>query len=167
MTDVMKPDERTLRADLNSVPFQSQINLRWGEPKVDWPFVYVWVKARPTESGVDHYWLRLDCSDYPQRAPTATFWDMEVNLKLEDAKRPWGIGEVGLAFRTDWPGDPPGSGGAFYLPCDRIALEGHADWPEKHSRRIWKPEKGVIYYLDEVTRLLDSQEYTGPRGPVS
>lgn len=155
----MKPDERTLRDDLEAVPFQSQIGLRWGEPKIDWPYVYIWLKARATPSGIEGYWLRIDCTGYPQRAPTATFWDMENNAQLENKKRPWGKEEVALAFRTDWE-----NGKAFYLPCDRVALESHGDWPQKHPGRIWKSEKGVIFYLDEISRLLDSEDYTGPLG---
>jgi hypothetical protein len=162
MSNTMKPDERTLREDLDRAQFQSQVGLRWEESEIQWPYVYIWVKARPTPSGVTGYWLRFDCTGYPQRAPTATFWDKTRNAKLEDASRPWGQGEVVLAFRTDWE-----QGNALYLPCDRVALESHPEWVQQFPGRIWKPEKGVIYYLDEITRLLDSEDYTGPHSAAA
>ena len=164
----MTPDERALRADIDAAPIQSKIGRRWGEPKVVWPFLYIWVRARPTESKVDGYWIRLDCSGYPQEAPTGTFWDMEREIQLDVARRPWGTGEVALAFRIDWPDAAHGGfGSALYMLCDRVGLVTHADWiKEKYPGTIWTPDKGVVYYLDEVTRLLDSTEYTGPRGPV-
>lgn len=167
MSNEMSPDERTLRADIEAPAFQSQIGLRWSEPKIKWPYLYLWVKARPTPSGVERYWLRLNCEGYPQQAPTGTFWNIDADTQLQNELRPWGEGEVALAFRTNWPGAPH-EGSALYMLCDRIGIQTHGDWnSEKYPGSIWKPEKGVIYYLDEVTRLLDSEEYTGPRGSAA
>jgi len=168
MGNELTPDERALRADLEAAPFQSQEGQRWGNPTIHWPYLYLWVKARFIPEKVDRYWLRLNCAGYPKHAPTGTFWNMERDVQLENALRPWGVGEVELVFRINWPNPPYGDpGSALYMLCDRIGLESHdSDWTEaKYPGTIWTPEKGIIYYLDEVTRLLDSQEYTGPRGP--
>jgi hypothetical protein len=161
------PDEVALRSDLNSVAFESQVGLRWGEPRIEWPYLYLWVAARKTSSGPDHYWLRVDCSGYPQKAPTGTFWDIDRDLQLSNDQRPGGAGEVALAFRIDWPGpEQTDKGSAFYILCDRIAISTHPDWTEqKYPKSIWTPKKDIGHYLDEITRLLDSEEYTGLRGP--
>lgn len=165
MSAAMNPSERALRDDCSAVPFECQIGLKWGEPRIEWPYLYVWMHARPTQSGVTGYWFRLDCSGYPQQAPTGTFWDMERNAQLDNASRPWGRGEVELTFRIDWPGTPYQPGSALYLACDRIALATHSDWtPQTYPATYWTPDKGVLFYLEEVSRHLHSPEYTGPRG---
>jgi hypothetical protein len=111
--------------------------------------------------------MRIDCSGYPKDAPTGTFWDVERDARLDDASRPWGTqgSEVELAFRIDWPDQAHGGpGSALYLLCDRVGLQTHGDWrAAKYPGSVWTPEKGIVHYLDEVTRLLDSPEYTGPR----
>ncbi|BDI34121.1 hypothetical protein CCAX7_61720 [Capsulimonas corticalis] len=161
----MTPDERALTADLARPPFQSQIDRRWGGAKIAWPYLYLWIRARHTPSEIEHYWMRIDCSGYPQKAPTGTFWDMEHDVQLDNARRPWGVGEVAHIFRTDWPGPDRGSqGSALYSPVDRVAIETHGDWPTTHAATLWKPTREIVYYLDEVARHLDSPEYTGPRG---
>lgn len=161
----MEPDERTLRADVESGRFQCQIDEKWGDPRIDWPYLYLWVKARPTESGIERYWLRVNCIGYPLRAPTGTFWDMDSNAQLSDDKRPWGIEEVKLAFRPDWPDEAHGGkGSAFYMFYDGVAISTHVDWPRTNPGRLWSQDKTIVDYLNEITRLLDSSDYTGPRG---
>lgn len=94
-----------------------------------------------------------------------TFWDMEADEPLATDRRPWGEGEVGLVFRMDWP-EPKygGHGAAFYSPVDWVALETHTDWATNHPVTAWSPNKGITHYLYEISRLLHSTEYTGPRG---
>jgi hypothetical protein len=163
------PDERALRADFADAPFQSQLGRLWGTPRICWPYVFLWIKSRSIAgSSIERYWVRLDCTKYPEWAPTGTFWDMDADCQLANERRPWGTGEVALVFRTDWPDDKNGGhGSAFYTPTDRVALNTHSDWPGKYPATEWAPEKGICHYLNEIARLLDSAEYTGPRGSAA
>ena len=162
----MTPDERSLREETSEPTFQAQVGRLWGQPLFAWPYIYIWVRSRPIQDcAIDRYWLRVECTNFPERAPTGTFWDMSKDSRLENEDRPWGTGEVALVFRTDWPGDENGGhGAALYTPLDHIALSTHTDWPQKHPTTAWNNKRKFSDFLNEIARLLDSSEYTGPRG---
>ena len=164
----ISPDERALREEFVAAPFLSQVGVRWGSPRIDWPHDYLWVRCRSIEGcPVERYWMRLNCSQFPGSAPTGTFWDMDADKQLERARRPWGTGEVALVFRMDWPTEAEyeGPGSALYSPIDRVGLKTHSNWAAECPNTAWSDEKGIVHYLNEVHRLLDSAEYTGPGCP--
>lgn len=162
----LAPDERALRSELASDRFVREIGFRWGIPCLDGVVVIIPVFARGVAGSPDKYFVRIDCQNYPAKAPTATFWSVEQNAQLANELRPWGTGQVALVFRTDWAHECP-PGGAFYHPCDRRALDSHADWPNTCPRACWSPDKGLTHFLNEIYRLLNSESYTGVRGAAA
>ena len=147
----MAPDEKALRADLESGRFLAgAARRRWRLIAFDWPLVYISVVARD-ERG---YLLRFDCSGYPHNPATARLWDPDRNVPLEVGLWPKGGGRIAAVFRNDWKG-----GVALYLPCDRIAIEGHDNWRTEHPSKIWNPSSGIAHYLEVVHELLHCRDY--------
>lgn len=148
----MAPDEKALRAHLESGRFLAgEARKRWRLISMDWPAVLIAVAARDGSE----YVLRFDCSGYPQNPPTARLWDADKNAPLELSLWPKGSGRVAAVFRNDWKG-----GIALYLPCDRVAIEGHDNWRTEHASKIWNPSKGITQYVEIVHELLQSRDYT-------
>ena len=160
MSEIPKPDERVFLDHIGWGPFQSGVaRERWRLISVEWPYAVISVSAAPRPNGPKEYALRFNLTNYPQLAPTARPWDAERNSPLEDAKRPHGTSRVPMAFRTNWK-----NGTALYLPCDRVAMEGHEAWRTQHPSQLWKPNGDITQYLRIVHELLNSGDYTGPRG---
>lgn len=92
---------------------------------------------------------------------------MDADKQLDRSRRPWGVGEVALVFRMDWPSEPEygGHGAALYSPMDRVGLKTHQNWATECPNTAWSDDKGIYHYLNEVSRLLNSAEYTGPGSP--
>lgn len=147
----MAPDERTLRADLESGRFLAgEARKRWRLLAVDWPGVQIGITARDGREFV----LRFDCTGYPQSPPTARLWSAEKNAPLELPLWPKGGGRIAAVFNPNWK-----SGIALYLPCDRTAIEGHDTWRNEHPSKIWNPAKGITQYMEIVHELLQSRDY--------
>ena len=154
------PDERALRADLAAGAFQLGLHEnRWKMGNVIWPNIDIAISAAERDSAPSEYWLRFDCSGYPNAAPTARPWDADINQPLAANRWPGGASRVPAVFRPDWK-----DGTCLYLPCDRIAREGHDNWPNEYPSLQWSPAKGIVLYLDEVYALLNSSDYKGMRG---
>ena len=161
MSEEMLPDERALRAELCSARFVREIDFRWGDPTVTGSTAVVAIRARDIDGQPREYHVKFDCAGYPQKAPTATFWDIQTNSQLTQDKRPWGTGHLNLVFRFDWE-----AGSAFYHPCDRKALDTHSDWPTKCPSACWTPDKGLTHYVNEIYTLLNSELYQGTFGSL-
>jgi hypothetical protein len=159
-----EPDKRALEADLEDAPFRIGVaNGQWGlaDPKLlpeglTWPDVVFWVIAAPRDNASERYYVRLDCSGYPNQAATGTFWDPETKESLAFAKRPKGTGRVGLVFRIDWQG-----GRAFYHPYDRLAASHHPNWAQEHPHCVWTSDRSIVDLLSVIHELLNCNEYTG------
>lgn len=110
----MAPAEQSPRADLMSARFLSGEDWkRWQLKQLQWPFLCVNVVARDNRE----YTLRLDCTGFPNSAPTGTFWDLMTNIRLSFDKWPQGGERIQLAFKPGWK-----NGDALYIPCDRESL---------------------------------------------
>lgn len=157
--EIAHPDARVLFAHLDEGPFMSGADRGyWRSILVMWPHVLIAVSAAPRPNSPQEYVLRFDCSNYPQAAPTARPWDVERNAPLTPARWPTGRDRVAKVFRPDWKG-----GECLYLPCDRIALEGHDAWHKQHPHLIWTAASDITLYLGAVHELLNSSDYTGVR----
>jgi hypothetical protein len=157
---VTRPDERALRADLSAGAFQLGVyEKRWTLGSIAWPNVFIAITAADRDGAPGEYWLRFDCAGYPQVAPTARPWECSADVPLPPAKWPGGSSRVPAVFRPDWK-----DGVCLYLPCDRIAAEGHDNWPAEYPSLQWSPSRGIILYLQEVHSLLNSSDYKGLRG---
>ena len=153
------PEECVFRAHIEQGPFQSGVARgRWRLVRIEWPFAWIAISAEARPGGPKEYTLRFDLQNYPQWGPTARPWDIDRNAPLEDGKRPHGKSRVPKAFRTDWK-----NGTALYLPCDRVAIQGHDAWKSQHPSMIWNPNGDITQYLRITYDLLNSSDYTGPR----
>lgn len=153
-------DERVFRAHVQAGPFQSGVERgHWRLLSIDWPYVTIAVRAAHREGAPDEYALRFQLTGYPQNAPTAQPWDADHGVPLPPARWPNGRSRMTHVFRPDWQG-----GGALYLPCDRVSIQGHDAWRTQHPHLIWRPTGDITQYLEVVHELLTSSDYSGPRG---
>lgn len=147
----MSPDEKALRADLESGRFLAgEARMRWRLVSIDWPHVQIGIMAKEEQEFV----LRFDCTGYPQNPPTARLWDAEKNMAFEVSSWPKGGPRIVAVFNPNWK-----SGVALYLPCDRTAIEGHDNWRHEHPSKIWNPTRGITQYVEIVHELLQSRDY--------
>jgi hypothetical protein len=157
---VTAPDERAFVADVTRAAFRlGQAENRWRLLSVAWPFVLISVTAKDGRE----YFLRFNCTGYPQTAPTAGPWDPDRNAILAFDCWPHGIGgRVTAVFRTDWK-----NGSALYLPCDRESFTGHDNWRTEMPSKIWRPADGIVQYLELVHELLHCRDYAPPLGTAT
>jgi len=159
MTAAPRPDEQVFRSHLAEGPFQAGAERRrWRLESVAWPVAIIAVSAAPREGGPAEFFFRFDLTDYPQTAPTAQLWDLLSQARLSPAKWPTGRLRVPSVFRPDWK-----DGGCLYLPCDRVAMEGHDGWRAQHPHLIWNASRDITLYLETVYELLNSSDYSGVR----
>lgn len=145
----MSANKEILEQHLQSARFRAgAARARWLQIKLEWPVLYVKVAARVGGGVV----LKIDCSGYPQQPPTAMPWNMETGAMLEPTQWPSG-GRVSHVFRPGWK-----NGTALYLPCDRQSIDGHPNWYSEYPSLIWKPDRGIVQYLEAVHDLLQSHE---------
>jgi hypothetical protein len=124
-----------------------------------WPHATIAISAAPRPAGPVEYALRFDCSNYPQAPPTGQPWDTERSSPLDTVRWPGGRSLVPAAFNPGWKG-----GQCLYLPCDRVSIEGHDGWRNQHPSMIWSVTGDITQYLKIVHDLLNSSDYSGPRG---
>lgn len=152
------PDEQVFRAHVERGAFKSgEDRGRWRLVSIDWLHAIVCVSAAPRDGGPEEYAFRFEINDYPQTAPTAQPWDLEMDAPLDSGRWPGGTSHVSRAFNPDWNRQ------AIYLPFDRQAILGHDAWRTQHSHLIWSSDKDITLYLRSLHELLTSQDYTGLR----
>jgi hypothetical protein len=161
-----KPDQRLFEHDLSSAEFRiGAEKRRWGVSAAEvlptnlaWPNVILWIAAAARPNSPDLFHILLDAAGYRNASPTGMFWDPNTKATLDLAKRPKGTpnSRVAKVFRTDW-----NSGTAFYHPYDRVAAQGHAEWPKEQPHLIWTPDHTIVDFLEEFHSLLNSGDYIG------
>jgi hypothetical protein len=155
VTEPLSPDEAVFRAHIAGGRFRSgAASGRWRLVSVAWPYAVFGVRA----SDDIEYGLRFECTDYPSTPATARLWDIDLNGPLAVNKWPSGRERIPLAFNPDWK-----TGSCLYLPCDRLSIEGHANWYQQHPSLVWDATVGVVHYLRIVHDLLNSGDYGGRR----
>jgi hypothetical protein len=147
------PDEAVFRSHLERGAYVSGVDRgRWRLISVTWPRSVFGVAAALRDAAPTELALGLELTNYPRDAPTAAFWDVDKNCRLDHQKWPTGTGRVAAAFRH---------GEFLYLPCDRLALPGHDQWRGSHPWMIWTADSDITLYLGIVHDLLHSRDYTG------
>jgi hypothetical protein len=151
--------EAVLRAHLDAGPFQSGVDRgRWRLVALIWPHVVIAVSAAERPGAPADYAFRFECTGYPKAPPTAQPWDAASGAALAHDRWPTGRHRVPAAFNPSWK-----SGVALYLPCDRLAIEGHDPWLTQHPALIWSPQGDITQYLRVIYELLNSSDYSGLR----
>ncbi|HWQ38347.1 MAG TPA: hypothetical protein VNM24_07000 [Burkholderiales bacterium] len=159
MSEAQRPDYRTLLEHLGAAPFVlGGRDGRWRLLRVAWPFADIAIAAALREGSPSEYAMRFECTGYPSGV-TGRLWDMEEDAPLRVARWPGGKSRVPAVFRADWKG-----GSCLYLPCDRVTIEGHENWRTQHRSMCWSRSRGIVSYLEVVSELLTSKDYTGVRG---
>lgn len=157
MNTTISPDRQLLEQDLTAPEFRcGHLEGRWRHIDTTWPHVVIAVSAPERTNAPVEYLFRFECSGYRQKAVTARPWDLESNSPLPPSRWPSGNAIIKSVFRPDW-----NSGQCLYLPCDRIAMEGHTDWPAQYPNRLWQPSRGIICYLEQIYDLLNQSGYSG------
>jgi hypothetical protein len=153
----MQPDERTFRRHVDNGPFQAGVDRGdWRLVSMDWPHAVIAVAAPARLNAPSEVALRFELSGYPQQLPTAQPWDAATNAALPDAL--WPIGDrVSQVFNPSW------NRNALYIPCDRLALEGHEPWLAQHPAHAWNPDRDITHYLRIVRDVLREPGYAGVR----
>jgi hypothetical protein len=145
----MNQECRALEADLASGRFKAGVARgRWRLVSLDWPHAYIEVYDREGKAVC----IRFDCSGYPVRAPQGAPWDYQAQQPLAPRLWPKG-GRVSQVFNPGWK-----AGTALYIPCDREAIVGHANWHTEHPHLIWNPTRGLLQYVEAIHEVLQSHE---------
>jgi len=143
------PCQLRLERDLKSAGFEAAVAAGlWRVIILTWPTLFV---SLSLGDGVE-VGLSINVDDYPVEAPAGRPWDLDGDTPLPASRWPM-TGRSPEVFRveTDWP---TGRDGAPYLACDRIALNGHTNWPTEHPERCWNPSRTIEFYLQELHREL-------------
>lgn len=149
----MTPDRAQLERDLAAAPFQEgAARGRWGLVTIAWPHAFFRIRAKDGREFV----LRLDCMGYPAQPPTGGLWDIDAGTVPGEHAWPKGNDVFMATFRRDWQ-----NGTAIYFPLDRVSRQGHAEWTSAHPHLTWRPELGIVQYLAEIHRHLNSRGYHG------
>jgi hypothetical protein len=152
------PDERTFREHLAGGAFlRGAARGRWRLVSLLWPHAVIAVSAAQRDGSPTEYGFRFELTNYPQAPPTAQPWDVEHDRPLDGARWPTGRSRLAAAFNPQW--NPR----AIYIPCDRLAIQGHDGWLTKHPSMIWRPSGDITQYLIVLHELLNSGDYTGAR----
>ena len=152
-------DQQMFERGVSSASFRLGVrDKRWRVIEIRWPHAFIAVHAAERNGAPNEYVFRFDCSNYPQNAVTAQPWMPSLGGPLPANQWPTGASRVPAAFNPAWK-----NGICLYLPCDRLAMEGHDPWRQKYPSYLWAPDKGIIRYLEIVYELLNSRDYTGIR----
>jgi hypothetical protein len=155
------PPERTmLEQDLAAPEFRcGEIEGRWRCVAICWPHAILAVSAPERPRSPAEFGFRFECSGYRHNPATAQPWDLDANSPLSGGRWPTGAVMVSSVFRPEWK-----QGLCLYLPCDRMAFEGHENWRVEYPSRLWRPERGIISYLEQIYELFHESDYSGTRG---
>jgi hypothetical protein len=160
MTEVIPPDHLLLQRDLAGPKFRcGEIAGRWRLVSLKWPFAVIAVSAPAKAGAPDEYAFRFECTGYPQDPATAQPWDVATDSPLAPKQWPGGGPLLTAVFRPDWEGAR-----CLYIPCDRISIQKHANWPTEHPARLWQASCGITCYLEQIYDLLHTSDYSGIRG---
>jgi hypothetical protein len=157
MNAVLPPDRALFEQDLVAPEFRcGEIEGRWRHVATCWPYAIIAVSAPERPNAPKEYGFRFECSGYRQNPATGQPWDLDANTPLPASRWPTGNAIFTSVFRPTWK-----QGQCLYLPCDRMAMEGHDGWRNQHPHRLWQAARGIICYLEQIFELFNQGCYTG------
>lgn len=155
MAEVSSPAERTLIAQLDSVPFQRGVEEgRWILQHFKFPDLFVRVRAVDRDTGaLAEYDFHLLCDGYPLPGPYVERWDFAANCRpappttgvspaLADAMKAWGDGNL--------------QNGGIYRPWQRGAAE-HNAWAQKRPDLAWHAQRHIGFIMENLHDLVAEQ----------
>lgn len=129
---------------------------RWRIIAEAWPVVFVVLSASPRPGAPPEFAFKIDLTNFPADAPTATPWDVDTDSPLPLDRRPRG-GRADTVFRRDqWE-----NGTALYAAWDRVALAGHPNWIHQHPHLAWHPQRTFVFFLERTMELFNCDAYLG------
>ena len=155
-----RPDEATFLAHAEAGPFENGVDRgRWRLVSINWPHAVLGISAADRADTPVEFAFRFELSNYPAQLPTAQLWDLSTDGPLEFKQWPGGVDRVQYAFNPSFK-----EGTCLYLPCDRLAIEGHDALRTQHPEMIWTTASDITLYLRIIYDLLHSKDYKGLRG---
>jgi hypothetical protein len=154
-------DQTEFEAHINNGKFLDGVSRKqWRLVKQEWPLAWIMVSAAPIEGLPDEYMLRFELSNYPQSAPAATLWNIDLDVTLDHNLWPAGTGPVSTVFRPEW------NPNALYVAMDRIGLQSHPEWSTGFPHTSWNSRREITHYLGLINEYLISAHYKGNRGTI-
>ena len=153
-----RPDQEMFESQLLLASFQAGLDRRkWMNVNQErWPNWVVEIKAADRTNAPQVFAFKFNLENYPEQAPTAQLWDVKRSKRLDVNLWPKGNARFCAVFNPQWR-----EGEALYLPCDRLAIQGHDNWKGEHPELIWNPQKKITFYLDIIYDYLNSSCYSG------
>ncbi len=152
----MAPDEKALRADLDSLRFKNGVERgKWELKGIDFPYALFYISAANILDAPKGFLLRSECSGYRATAPTSQLWHGKLDAALEEVNRPRTSQGVMECF-SNW--NP-----CLYHPIDRI---GATHWPNDHLDQRWTPDRDITFLLETVYGFFHRSDYVGATLPA-
>lgn len=156
----LRPDHAALLKDLRGAAFLlGERDRHWRLIGLEWPCAFIAVSAAPRANAPEEFLFRFECTGYPRAAATASLWDKAASAIPPVTRWPNGKIRVPSVFRPEW-----NNGTCLYLPCDRVSIAGHDAWHTRHPSQCWSENIGIVRYLEVLSELLNSSDYSGVRG---
>lgn len=157
--------QRLLEADLQKAEFRIGVSkgywtLDSGVAESDWPHVYTWIQAAPRTNSPDRLLVHWNVDGYGSQPQTGAFWDESANTFLPAGKWPKGRpgSTVASVFKVSgWA--VPAQG--FYHPYDRLARNGHNEWPNQNPQYVWSEKITLTDFISLIHRWLNCEDYHG------
>lgn len=157
MATIRPPDLVLLEQDLAAAEFRcGEVEGRWRHVATSWPHVTIAVSAPARPQAPTEFAFRFECAGYRCTPVTGQPWDIQSHTPLPGSRWPTGPSIVASVFRHEWK-----KGQCLYLPCDRLAIDGHDNWRHEHPHRLWQPQRGIICYLEQIYELFHQSDYSG------
>jgi hypothetical protein len=159
MTATVSLSQSLLEEDLAAPAFRSgEIDGRWRRISLVWPYLIVAVAAPSRPGAPAEYGFRFECTGYRANPVIGRPWDIAGSRPLAPECWPTGPVMVSAIFRPDWK-----NAECLYLPCDRMSIEGHGNWPTQYPNRLWQTDRGIVCYLEQIYELFHQSDYSGTR----
>lgn len=154
------PAEKAVAADVASARFRVGVKRGyWRQVSFDFPILIIAVAAVEPDGSSSEYFFRFELTGFPGTAPEVKIWDPKANALLAADRYPKGSNRVTEAFKR-WGNE------TVYRPWDRHA-GAHGNWATVYATLAWKPERDLIFILEDLHGLLTSNAAACSNRPIA